>query len=93
MEQWEYTDNGARLEDISLSAYGKYAYLPGYGLTLSKSGLADVFIRYLRESGAENKLILNTPVAHIYWGLQVCLDGPFVIDQFYVCILKKSRLN
>lgn len=70
MEQWEYTDNGARLEDCSLQAYGKYGYVPGYGLTLSSSGLADIFHTYVHQHLAEDTIQLNKPVKTIFWDLK-----------------------
>ena len=82
MEQWEYTDNGARLAELSLQAYGKYAYVPGYGLTLSASGLRDVLAALLARSLPEGSLLLRKPVATVCWaepssgGATVCWAEP-----------------
>ncbi|KAK7482015.1 hypothetical protein BaRGS_00026707 [Batillaria attramentaria] len=67
MYQWEYTDNGAHLEELSLPAYGKYTYLPGFGLTLTTSGLQDVFTAFLNDSVPADSLLLNKPVKRIHW--------------------------
>ncbi|XP_076449476.1 spermine oxidase-like [Babylonia areolata] len=67
MEQWEYTDNAARLQDVSLHSYGKYGYIQGYGLTVTCSGLEEVFRVFLQDSVPRDCLLLNTPVSTIMW--------------------------
>jgi hypothetical protein len=76
MEQWEYTDNGARLEECSLQAYGKYGYVPGYGLTLSTLGLFEIFSRFLNTHIPDDVLRLNKPVQTIFWGQESSRHQP-----------------
>lgn len=67
IEAWQYADNGARFEDISLEGYGKYRYLEGFGLTLTTSGLMEVFNRFLQESLRPGSLRLRMPVRTVSW--------------------------
>ena len=70
VQQWEYTDNAARLEDVSLQAYGKFAYIEGYGMTLTVSGLHDVLRAFLDQSLPPHSLLLGKPVKAIHWAQQ-----------------------